>query len=333
MKWLGLVLLAACNNERATRDEFASGSAHSAIPDDPTTKLPRTGTAPTEIDLTEGFALPECVIHDRRHDVYLVSNMNGGPHDLDDNGYITKLSPDGTVLDKKWIDGTKPDVQLDAPRGMALDDTTLYVADATAIRLFDRDTGKQTGSWPVPDAHFPNDLRIDRDGTLVATETGIHLAPEGPIPEGTSVIWRYDHTGKPTAIARGDELLGPNGIAITDAGIVLVAFLGTDIYRLTADGHRDPIATLPHGELDGLVELADGSFLVTSWEANGIYRVWPDGHYYLALHSAAMVGAASIEYDFDREQLLIPNALANNVLIEPYPQNTAPAPSIPTAPR
>lgn len=332
MKWMLLLgILAACG-QRDTRDLFASGTRHSAIDDDPPTKLPPIGAARSSIDLADGLASPESVIHDLRHDVYLVSNMNGAPHDLDDNGYISKFSPDGTLLAKKWIDGASPDVQLDAPRGMALDATTLYVVDANAIRLFDRDTGAQTGSWAVPEAHFPNDIRVDADGDVLVTETGIFLSPEGPVPQGDSIIWKFTPDGTPTAIARGPDLLGPNGIAATNDGIVVVAFLGTDVYKLV-DGKRQPIATLPHGLLDGLVELDDGSFLVTSWEAKGIYRVWPDGRYYLALHSPAMVGPASIEYDFTRQQVISPNALAGTLSIEPYPQNTAPAPSMPIAPR
>ena len=35
-----------------------------------------------------------------------VSNRNGGPGDMDDNGFISRVSPDGRVLDLKWIDGT-----------------------------------------------------------------------------------------------------------------------------------------------------------------------------------------------------------------------------------
>jgi len=327
-RWLLACSLVAGCGQRDTRDLFASGTQHSAIADDPATKLPFSGVARSSTDVAEGLASPECVIHDVRHDVYLVSNMNGAPHDLDDNGYISKFSPDGTLLVKKWIDGASPDVQLDAPRGMALDATTLYVVDVNAIRLFDRETGAQTGSWAVPEAHFPNDIRVDADGNILLTETGIFLSPEGPIPQGDSIIWKFTPDGKPTAIARGAELLGPNGIAATNDGIVIAAFLGTDIYKLV-DGKREPIATLPHGLLDGLVELDDGSFLVTSWEAKGIYRVWPDGHFYLALHTPGMVGSASIDYDFKREQVIVPNALAGTLLIEPYPQTTAPPPNMP----
>jgi sugar lactone lactonase YvrE len=325
-----IVLVAACSSHEP-RDLFATGGNHYVIPDDPTTALPFTGVALAATDLGEGFAAPECVIHDVRHDVYLVSNMNGAPHDKDDNGFISRVSPDGTMLQRKWIDGASPDVTLNAPRGMALDATKLYVVDVDSVQVFDRETGAQLATWPVPDAHFPNDVRVDADGNLLVTETGIHLSPEGPIPEGDSVVWKFDAAGTPTAIARGLELLGPNGIAATERGIVLVSFLGTDVYRLV-DGHREPIATLPKGLLDGLVELDDGSFLVTSWEARGVYRVYPDGTAYLAIHSTAMVGPASIEYDFTREQAIVPNALANTLTIEPYPQNTAPAPRSPTAP-
>lgn len=330
MRWF-LILLAACSS-REPRDLFASGNARHYIEEDPATKLPPHGVARHAFDLAEGLALPECVIHDRRHDVYLVSNMNGGPHDADDNGYISKVSPDGTLLVQKWIDGASPDVTLHAPRGMALDDTTLYVVDLDSVRLFDRETGKPTGTWAVPDPHFPNDVRIDDDGTLLLTETGIHLAPTGPIPEGDSVIWRFAKDGTPTAVARGPELLGPNGIAVTGDGIVIASFLGTDVYKVV-DGHRAVIATLPHGELDGLVGLPDGSYLVTSWEANGVYRVFPSGRYYLAMHAGSMVGAASIEYDAEREQAIIPNALASSLDFEPFPlSETAPYAATPLSP-
>src|SRR5262245_42159091 len=55
-----------------------------------------------------GFATPESVLYLPDQDIYLVSNINGKPADHDDNGFISKLGPDGRVIDLKWIDGTKP---------------------------------------------------------------------------------------------------------------------------------------------------------------------------------------------------------------------------------
>ena len=63
------------------------------------------------------MSTPESALHDPEADVYLVSNINGGPCDRDDNGFISRVSPDGQVLDLKWIDGADPGVTLHAPKG------------------------------------------------------------------------------------------------------------------------------------------------------------------------------------------------------------------------
>ena len=64
-----------------------------------------------------GLATPESVEYYAKEDVYLVTNINGSPFAADGNGFISKLKPDGSVVDLKWIDGTKPGVTLNAPKG------------------------------------------------------------------------------------------------------------------------------------------------------------------------------------------------------------------------
>ena len=67
-----------------------------------------------------GFSTPESVIHDPLTDRYLVSNINGSPLETDDNGFISLVADDGTVLNLKWIDGATDSVTLNAPKGMAV---------------------------------------------------------------------------------------------------------------------------------------------------------------------------------------------------------------------
>ena len=45
------------------------------------------------------MSTPESALHGPEADVYLVSNINGGPGDRNDNGFISRLSADGQVLD------------------------------------------------------------------------------------------------------------------------------------------------------------------------------------------------------------------------------------------
>ena len=310
--------VAACDRE--SRTDVPSG-----IPDRPSTA---PVTFETAIDVSDGLSGPEAIIHDTAGDVYLVSNMNGGPHVEDDNGFISRVSPDGTVVARTWIDGARPDITLHAPRGMAIDGDRLYVVDLDAVRVFDRKTGAPLASWPVPDPHFPNDIRVARDGGVLVTETAIHLDPSGtPIPEGTSTIWHYDHEGHPTQLVAGPQLAGPNGIASTRDGLVVASFLGHEVYRIV-DGTQVTLATLPATQLDGLVQLPDDSFIVTSWVPRAVWRVFPDGSFRREMGDSSFVGAASVEYDRTRGRLLIPLVLANMLRFEPYelPRPQAPVP-------
>ena len=84
----------------------------------------------------EGLKAPESALLDEARGVLYVSNVNGNPTDKDGNGYISKLSPDGTVTQAEWVTG------LDAPKGLALHDSTLYVSDIDKLVAIDVGSGK-----------------------------------------------------------------------------------------------------------------------------------------------------------------------------------------------
>jgi sugar lactone lactonase YvrE len=307
-----LLLLAACSG----KPHDPQPVVHEHIEMSPL--APSAGT-PMSIDITEGLAGPETVVWDPDQDVYFISNINGDHTWDDDNGYISKVSPSGEMLDRFFIDGRQPDVTLHAPRGMVLGGETLYVADNHAVRLFDRKTGKPTGTWNVPDSVFLNDLAIDDQGHVLVTETGIVIEPAGPVTTRPFAIYRFDD-GKPVELASGDALHGPNGIENTPEGMTVVEFMGSEngVFRLGADGSKTVVATLPTGELDGLARMPDGSLLVTSWEGNCIYHVVPGQP--LPTVAVEHVGTpAGIAYDSLRKRVLIPLLTSNEVLIESYP--------------
>lgn len=103
---------------------------------------------------------PESALHDEAADVYLVSNVAGGPSAADGTGFISRIGPDGTVLDARWIDSGQDGVTLNAPKGLALSADTLFVADLDVVRRFHRETGESLGEWPVPGATFLNAVAV-----------------------------------------------------------------------------------------------------------------------------------------------------------------------------
>lgn len=264
-----------------------------------------------------GFATPEGVLHDGVADVYLVSNVNGGPADKDDNGFIARLAPGGAVLALKWIDGAAADVTLHGPKGMAISHDTLFVADIDAVRLFDRTSGAPLGAWPLDGAAFLNDLAVGPDGTLYVTDTGVAPGEGGLVPNGRDGIYRREGD-RWTAVVTGEGLGNPNGILADSAGLTVVTFVSGEVYTVDpASGERAMLPKPDAGGLDGVVRLADGSLLISSWGAQRVYRLAPAGTYTMA--SDSVQSPADIAFDAARRALLIPDFLNDRVLVRPVP--------------
>ena len=68
--------------------------------------------APEKIWQAEGLDEPESAVLDTSGGVLYVSNVNGDASAADGNGYISKLSLEGEILDKEWLTG------LNAPKGL-----------------------------------------------------------------------------------------------------------------------------------------------------------------------------------------------------------------------
>jgi streptogramin lyase len=278
---------------------------------------PKAATAPTEIRVEGvGFATPESVLYDEAADVYLVSNINGSPSAVDDNGFISRVAPDGTMLELKWIAGESPDVELNAPKGMAIVGDTLYVADISAVRRFDRTSGASLGAIDIPGATFVNDLAATRDGQVIVSDTGVVFTDSGAEDTGTAAVYLMDADGELTTIA-SDNLDKPNGVLDSRVhdGVLVASFGGNVVYKLDADGERTDVVELPTGGLDGLMETAGGDLLVSSWEGSAVYRVTPDR--VISTAADELPAPADIGWDEGRRRLLVPLFTTNAVVILP----------------
>src|SRR5690606_30084834 len=231
-----------------------------------------------------GLQTPESVLYDEQADVYLVSNINGEPLGRDDNGFISRIRPDGSVEQLKWIDGTTDAVTLNAPKGMALKGDTLFVSDIDTVRAFHRTTGAPLGARGVANASFLNDLATGPDGTLYVSDTGVDATFSST---GRDAIYRFTSSGA-EQIAAAPAISAPNGLVVDDQGIVVVGFADSVIVRIPAAGGAPvPIGTAPRGQLDGVVRLDDGSLLVSSWAGQAIYRIGSDASARTVVENAA----------------------------------------------
>lgn len=271
--------------------ERESAPAESEQADTAAARIPEPAETGVKTVSRVGLASPETVVWDSLADVYLVSNVNvlGAPRG--EKGFVSRLSPDGRVEVLKWIGEGRGGVTLGAPKGMVIKGDTLFVADQGTVRAFDRATGKPLGDRAVIATRGLNDLAVAPDGTLYVSDL-----------DGNAV-YRLD-AGGATPVARGSALARPNGIVADGEGLVVVPNDGDEIYRLSPYGARTPVARLPAGQLDGLLEMQDGGFLATSWQGRAVYRVSPGGR--VSAVASDVTSPAQLGYDAKRRRLLIP---------------------------
>ncbi len=295
----------------------------------PTLLTPACGTGgakappgpPTPI-VVDGFRSPESVVHDAVADVYLVSNIDGSPFEADGRGFVSRVAPDGRVLEARFIDG------LDAPKGLAVSaaGTAIAVADLTVVKLFDRATGAPRGVVKIPGATFLNDVAAAADGSFYVSDSGMGPAPDGVKPTGSDALFRIAPDGSVSTLARDPALALPNGIAALGDAIVLVSFGDKRVRRFGADGSRqaDEIE-LPAGMSDGVVEVTPGCLAISSFEAPGILA-GPRSGPFTVVGRGDLV--ADLGIDRRRGRLLLPlisEGKLRIVPVEPYAAACRPA--------
>jgi hypothetical protein len=290
--------------------------------------------------VVSGFEHPESIVHDTLLDLYLVSNVgslppSGFPGALDHNGYISRVTPEGVILELKWIQDGVNGVTLNSPKGIWLYRRALYVADVDTLRVFDRFTGAPLRNVAMPNPFAPsslflNDVVVDNDGAAYLTDNL------------NSAIFVVDPEGRASVLAAGAQVGNPNGILADESGVSWVTFLGHEVRRLKRSGKIVTEASLATVDVSGL-QLApgvplppgallldgygrfDGSLLVSSWLTGKVYLVGRSGkdidtvvEVKDAVNSPPTDGPADLNVDQRRNRLLLPLFNANQLLIIPF---------------
>lgn len=272
------------------------------------------GNANKSIVVTDaGFSTPESVEYYPVEDVYLVTNINGSPFAADGNGFISKLKPDGSIIDLKWIDGTGKGTTLHAPKGAAIAGKHLFVADINQVQVFDLPGGEQLKSITIQGSTFLNGITPGPGGTVYVTDSGFN---EGFAPSGTDAIYKVWANGKYETITRGKDMGHPNGIWDDHGRLVVVTFGSGKIFSVDPSGKQSSMPTPPNGSLDGLIKVRDGRYLVSSWGGSAIYTLNKDGTF--SVLSDSLDAPADLGFDTRRNRVLIPLFKQNKVVILPY---------------
>ena len=268
--------------------------------------------------LVEGdFKRPESVEYYAAEDVYLVTNINGSPDLADDNGFISKISPEGELLELKWIDGTSPDVHLDAPKGAAIVEDTLYVADMDNVHRFKLPSGEQLPSINIKGSSFLNGITTGENKSLYVSDSGMTWSIDkgGFVSTTTDTLYQVHQDGSYDVIYQDKDMGWPNGLIRHANGEMTVVTYGTgEAFILDRSGKRIDLPKPPRGALDGLIEMEDGSWITSSWQGKAIYR-YKDGEYTTVIDK--VMSPSDIGFDPIRKRVLIPQMRIGKILIVP----------------
>jgi sugar lactone lactonase YvrE len=264
---------------------------------------------PVKIISDAGFATPESVYYDKKHDVYLVSNINGSSHAKDDNGFISKITPDGKVT-AKFIDGADEKVTLNAPKGMTISQDVLYIADIDHLRMFDAATGAPKGEIPFPGSSLLNDVATGKAGVIYVTDTGVNEKWE---TDGKDAVYTLSGDKPKKLYAHKTKLGNPNGILAGDGGAWIVTGTTGELLWLSDAGKLEKAQKISSGWNDGIAHTPDGLLLISSWADEAVYAGKPGGEFKKEI--SGLEAPADIGFDCTRGRLLIPLFKKDTVIL------------------
>ena len=243
-----------------------------------------------------GFIQPEAVRYDPEQDMYFVGSWGtGAPDAKDNNGFISRLTPDGAVERPRFIAGGTSGARLHAPRGMTIVGDTLWVVDADAVRGFNRRTGARlaTVDFSSYKLGFLNDIAAGPDA-LYVTDTG------------TDKIYRIA-AGRITVALQDSALGGPNGITWDASGrrFIVVPYGGdSGIKAWTAGSKTLSVAGQSSGaKYDGVEVLPGGRVLVASQKDSSLH-LFAGGTGRPIIHTGG--APADIAVDTKRNRVAVP---------------------------
>lgn len=219
----------------------------------------------------EGFDQPESVVANPPEKAIYISNINGQPTELNGQGYISKVSMDGKVLNKHWLD------HLDAPKGMAVFGDNLYIADMQQVHQVSISRAQIIKQYTVSQAQMLNDITIADDGSVYISDLlggGIYrihdneIAPwfsHADLPHPNGLLWQQN-----------ELFVASWGLGMKDDFTTEIA---GSIYKLNINNPELTVikGSEQLGNLDGLVRKGT-VFYVSDWISGELFKIEEGTH-------------------------------------------------------
>lgn len=211
----------------------------------------------------KGFDQPESVVGDEQF--LYVSNINGTPMEANGEGYISKITSSGQWIKQRWAAG------MDAPKGMAIHEGYLYVADLSRLHKIDLRNGKTVAQWHAPAAQMLNDVTVSPEGIVYVSDLlagGLYRLVDGEFS-----LWKsYAEIEHPNGIFWEDNqlIIGNWGQGLNDdfsthsPGTLYRLNLANETLAPFHDG-------MPLGNIDGITRIND-TIWISDWLAGDLMK-------------------------------------------------------------
>lgn len=252
--------------------------------------------------ISDGLKAPESAYLDPKSGFLFLSQIGeGGGKGKDGDGWVSKISVDGKMIENKWVTG------LNAPKGVRSHDGTLYVSDIDRIVVIDIAKAEIEKIVEIEGAEFLNDLATGPDGTVYVSDMA------------ASRVYQYKD-GKVSVFAEGEELEHPNGLLV-DGDSLITGGWGTGfnkedfstkvLGRLKKVNLKTKEVTTitpePTAHLDGIEVDGKGGYIVTDWKNGKLFRINRKGKSRLLMNFPR--GAADHAYLVDKGLIILPQMM------------------------
>lgn len=235
----------------------------------------------------------ESVIYDRTRNVIYVANVNLNPWEKDGNGFISILDMNGNITELKWIEG------LDAPKGMAIVNNSLFVNDIDQVIEIDITTGRIKGRTKIGGDPGLNDMTLGKKGAIYASGSN------------SQKIYKLEN-GILDIVLEGD-LGRPNGLLYYEDHLLMVGSNSNKLFKINLESKEMLQLADSLGKADGIVALSAGGYLVSNWQGE-IYHISKNLKRTKILDTKNdKINSADIDFVQEKNILLIPTFFDNRV--------------------
>ena len=238
-----LLLMIGCRNSVEKKD--------SAEPDELVSFNSWSISSTNDWATNVGLLNVESITYDKRQEVFYASNgLNYKPGT---DGFISKLSKDGNLLELKWVTG------LNRPTGMAIHDSILYVADVNSLVLINTENGRIVKRFMEPAANSGlNDVAINKKGEVYVSASFIHSILK---LDGEKLgIWLKDE----------EKLKWANGLITEDTELIVAGLHLTSIDTASKQATKIELNSTIK-DFDGITSDGLGGYFLTTVENSGLF--------------------------------------------------------------